>query len=175
MRKPYTAKAQKALDLAGRTSKNLQHNYIGTEHILLGLIKEGSGVAAQILMDNGVEEKQLLQLIADLIAPSSSVAIEERDGYTPKTEMILDMAASEADRFKSETIGTEHLLLAIIKSVDCAASRLLNTMNVNMQKMYIDILAAMGEDTNAYKEDFQNGKPIRRRDGMTSVDRKSVV
>lgn len=169
MRKPYTAKAQKALDLAGKTSKNLQHNYIGTEHILLGLIKEGSGVAAQILMDNGVEEDQLLQLIEDLIAPSSSVAIEERDGYTPKTSMILDMAAAEADRFKSETIGTEHLLLAMIKSVDCAASRLMNTMNVNMQKMYIDILVAMGEDTNAYKEDFQNGKPIRRKDGMTSV------
>ncbi len=169
MRKPYTAKAQKALDLAGKTSKSLQHNYIGTEHILLGLMKEGSGVAAQILMDNGVEEEQLLQLIEDLIAPSGAVAVEERDGYTPKTRMILDMAAAEAERFRSDTIGTEHLLLAIIKSVDCAASRLMNTMNVNMQKMYIDILVAMGEDTNAYKEDFQNGKPIRRKDGMTSM------
>ena len=140
MRKPYTAKAQKALDIAGKLSKNLQHNYIGTEHILLGLIQEGTGVAAQILVDNGVEESQLLQLIEDLIAPSSDVAVAERDGYTPKTRMILDMAASEADRFRSEHIGTEHLLMAIIKSVDCAASRLMNTMNVNMQKMYIDIL-----------------------------------
>ena len=78
MRKPYTAKAQRALDLAGKTSKNLKHNYIGTEHILLGLMKEGTGVAAQILADNGVEEAQLLQLIKDLIAPSSSVAVEER-------------------------------------------------------------------------------------------------
>ena len=169
MRKPYTAKAQRALDLAGKTSKNLKHNYIGTEHILLGLMKEGTGVAAQILADNGVEEAQLLQLIKDLIAPSSSVAVEERDGYTPKTGMVLDMAAAEADRFRSESIGTEHLLLAIIKSMDCAASRLMNTMNVNMQKMYIDILVAMGEDTNAYKEDFQNGKPIRRKDGPTSM------
>ncbi len=169
MRKPYTAKAQRALDLAGKTSKNLKHNYIGTEHILLGLMKEGTGVAAQILADNGVEEAQLLQLIKDLIAPSSSVAVEERDGYTPKTGMVLDMAAAEADRFRSESIGTEHLLLAIIKSTDCAASRLMNTMNVNMQKMYIDILVAMGEDTNAYKEDFQNGKPIRRKDGPTSM------
>lgn len=169
MRKPYTAKAQRALDLAGKTSKNLKHNYIGTEHILLGLMKEGTGVAAQILSDNGVEEGNLLQLIKDLIAPSSSVAIEERDGYTPKTSMVLDMAAAEADRFRSETIGTEHLLLAIIKSMDCAASRLMNTMNINMQKMYIDILVAMGEDTNAYKEDFQNGKPIRRKDGPTSM------
>ncbi len=169
MRKPYTAKAQKALDLAGRISKNLQHNYIGTEHILLGLIKEGTGVAAQILMDNGVEKDQLLQLIQDLIAPSSSVAVLERDGYTPKTELLLEMAAAEADRFRSETIGTEHLLLAVIKSADCAASRLMNTMNVNMQKMYIDILVAMGEDTNLYKEDFQNGKPIRRKDGATAM------
>ena len=63
MRKPYTAKAQRALDLAGKTSKNLKHNYIGTEHILLGLMKEGTGVAAQILADNGVEEAQLLQVI----------------------------------------------------------------------------------------------------------------
>ena len=169
MRKPYTAKAQKALDIAGKLSKNLQHNYIGTEHILLGLIQESTGVAAQILVDNGVEESQLLQLIEDLIAPSSDVAVAERDGYTPKTRMILDMAASEADRFRSEHIGTEHLLMAIIKSVDCAASRLMNTMNVNMQKMYIDILVAMGEDTNLYKEDFQNGKPIRRRGEATSV------
>ena len=75
MRKPYTAKAQKALDIAGKLSKNLQHNYIGTEHILLGLIQESTGVAAQILVDNGVEESQLLQLIEDLIAPSSDVAV----------------------------------------------------------------------------------------------------
>ncbi len=168
MRKPYTAKAKKALDIAGRTSKGLKHSYIGTEHILLGLIKEGSGVAAQILMDNGVEEGQLLQLIEDLIAPSSGVAVEERDGYTPKTSMLLEMAAAEAERFRSENIGTEHLLLAIIKSADCAASRLLNTMNVNMQKMCIDILVAMGEDTSLYKEDFQNGKP-RRKDGATAM------
>lgn len=170
MHRPYTAKAQKALDIAGKLSKNLQHNYIGTEHILLGLIKEGSGVAAQILMDNGVEEEQLMQLIEDLIAPSdSSVAIAERDGYTPKTAVLLDMAAAEADRFHSEAVGTEHLLLAIIKSMDCAASRLMNTMNVNLQKMYVDILVAMGEDTNLYKEDFQNGKPIRRKGDGTSM------
>ena len=104
MRKPYTAKAKKALDLAGKISKNLQHNYIGTEHILLGLIQEGTGVAAQILSDNGVEENQLLQLIEDLIAPSSDIAVSERDGYTPKTSLILDMAVSEAERFRSENI-----------------------------------------------------------------------
>ncbi len=170
MRKPYTAKANKALELAGKISKNLQHNYIGTEHILLGLVKEGTGVAAQILVDNGVEEDQLVQLIEDLIAPSASAAaLAERDGYTPKAGILLDMAAAEAERFRSDTIGTEHLLLAIIKSMDCAASRLMNTMNINLQKMYIDILVAMGEDTNLYKEDFQNGKPIRRKGDGTNL------
>ena len=170
MDKPYTAKARKALELAGKLSKTLQHNYIGTEHILLGLLKEGTGVAAQILMDNGVEEDQLLQLIEDLIAPSAgAVSVAERDGYTPKTRILLDMAASEADRFRSDYIGTEHLLLAILKSMDCAASRLLNTMNINMQKMYVDILVAMGEDTNLYKEDFQNGKPVRRKSESTAM------
>ena len=170
MDKPYTAKARKALELAGKLSKTLQHNYIGTEHILLGLLKEGTGVAAQILMDNGVEEDQLLQLIEDLIAPSAgAVSVAERDGYTPKTRILLDMAASEADRFRSDDIGTEHLLLAILKSMDCAASRLLNTMNINMQKMYVDILVAMGEDTNLYKEDFQNGKPVRRKSESTAM------
>lgn len=175
MRKPYTAKAQKVLEIAAKLSKKLKHNYIGTEHILLGLIGEGSGVAAQILMDNGVEEEQLLQLIEELIAPSDGgAALAERYGYTPKADTVLDMAAAEADRFKNDDIGTEHLLLAIIKSADCAASRLLNTMSVNMQKIYVDILAAMGEDTNLYKEDFQNGKPIRRkRDATTMLDQYS--
>lgn len=175
MRKPYTAKAQKVLEIAAKLSKNLKHNYIGTEHILLGLIREGSGVAAQILMDNGVEENQLLQLIEELIAPSDGgTALAERYGYTPKANMVLDMAAAEADRFRNDDIGTEHLLLAVIKSADCAASRLLNTMSVNMQKIYVDILAAMGEDTNLYKEDFQNGKPIRRkRDATAMLDQYS--
>ncbi len=170
MDRPYTVKAKKAIELAGRLSKNLQHNYIGTEHILLGLLKEGTGVAAQILKDNGVEENQLLQLIKDLIAPSAAgTALAERDGYTPKADMLLDMASAEAERFRSEDIGTEHLLMAILKSMDCAASRLLNTMNINMQKMYVDILVAMGEDVNLYKEDFQNGRPIRRKSEMTNM------
>ena len=171
MQKPYTAKARKALDLAGKISKSLQHNYIGTEHVLLGLLREQTGVAAQVLSDNEVDGEQLLQLIKDLIAPSAGgTAVEERDGYTPKTESVLEMASQEAERFRSDEIGTEHILMAIIKSVDCAASRLLNTMNVNLQKIYVDLLVAMGEDTNLYKEEFQNGKPVRHRgDAATAM------
>lgn len=162
MNRPYTAKAKKALTLAGKMSRSLHHNYIGTEHLLLGLLREGSGVAACVLMSNGVEEEKLVQLIEDLIAPSSDVMVMDRDGYSPKTQRILERASAEAERFHSEQVGTEHLLIAMLKEMDCAASRLLNTMGVNMQKLYVDILVAMGEDAGQYREELQNARAGRK-------------
>ncbi|MBO5247407.1 MAG: ATP-dependent Clp protease ATP-binding subunit [Eubacterium sp.] len=169
MSKTYTAKAKKALSLAGRKSRSLHHNYIGTEHLLLGLLHEGSGVAACVLMNNGVEEEKLEQLIEDLIAPSSDVMIMDHDGYSPKTQRILERAEAEAERFHSEQIGTEHLLIAIIKEVDCAASRLLNTMGVSGQKLYIDILVAMGEDTAQYKDELQGARGGKKARSATAT------
>ncbi len=162
MERPYTAKAKKALALAGKISRSLHHNYIGTEHILLGLLREGTGVAACVLMSNGVEEDKLLQMIEELIAPSSDVMIMDRDGYSPKTQRVFEAAQAEAERFHSEEVGTEHLLLAIIKEADCAASRLLNTMGVNIQKLFVDVLVAMGEDASQYREDFYNSRMGRQ-------------
>ena len=165
MQKPYTEKAKKAMELAGKSSKMMHHNYIGTEHLLLGLLKEGSGVAAKVLMSMGVEEKKIMDLIESLIAPSAGVAILDAEGYSPRTLRVLEAAQNEAERFKSSEIGTEHLLIALIKESDCAAVRLLNTMGVNLQKMYIETLVAIGEDTALYKEDFQNGKPVKKKGG----------
>lgn len=163
MQKSFTNKAQKALKLAEKASKMMRHNYIGTEHLLLGLLREGTGVAANVLMDNGVEANQLLDLIKSLIAHSGHTAVEDADGWTPRAEQILENAGREADRFSSKEIGTEHLLIAILKETECAASRLMNTLNINMQKLYVDTLVAMGEDGNLYREDFQNGKPNKRK------------
>ncbi|MBO5371172.1 MAG: ATP-dependent Clp protease ATP-binding subunit [Lachnospiraceae bacterium] len=163
MQKPFTTKAQKALKSAERLSKSMQHNYIGTEHLLVGLLKEGTGVAARVLMDSKIEEEQLLDLIESLIAPAGQVMLAYADGWTPKAEQILQNAGKEAERFNSKEIGTEHLLIAIIKETECAASRLMNTLGVNLQKMYVDTLVAMGEDGNLYKEDFQNGKPSKKK------------
>lgn len=163
MSKSYTKKAKKALDLAAKTSKVMQHNYIGTEHLLVGLLKEGSGVAAKVLLDAGVEEEKLVNLIKDLIAPSSAVALKEPDGYSPKTEQVLDNAEKEADRFYCEEIGTEHILLALIKENDCAAVRLLNTLGTNLSKLFVEILVAMGEDPNQYKEELQETKTGRHK------------
>ena len=155
---PYTDKAKKALNYANRLSRSSGCNYVGTEHILAGLLKEGTGVAAEVLTANNVELEALLKLIDELVAAGEEVTVADRDGYSPRTQMVLDRAREMADRFDSERIGTEHLLLAIIKEGDCAASRLLNTMGANPQKLFVDILAAMGEDPAQYREEVQRGR-----------------
>ena len=165
MQTPYTAKAKKAVDFATKMSKSMKHNYIGTEHLLLGLLKEETGVAAQVLQENGVGLEKVMELIEELIAPEQPILTMEAKEYSPRAERVLAASAREAARFHSEKIGTEHILIAMIKETDCVASRLLNTLAVNTQKMYVDTLIAMGEDASLYKEDFQNGKPIRKREG----------
>lgn len=174
MQTAYTAKAKKAIDIATRISKSLHHSYIGTEHILLGLLKEGTGVASQVLADNGVEYDKVLELIEELIAPGNAVAVLE-DGLSPRAAHVLEVSKAEAARFHSEKIGTEHLLIAMIKETECVASRLLNTLSVNVQKMYVDTLIAMGEDVSQYKDEFQNGKPGKRKnaEGTPSLDQFS--
>lgn len=174
MQTAYTAKAKKAIDIATRISKSLHHSYIGTEHILLGLLKEGTGVASQVLADNGVEYDKVLELIEELIAPGNAVAVLE-DGLSPRAAHVLEVSKAEAARFHSEKIGTEHLLIAMIKETECVASRLLNTLSVNVQKMYVDTLIAMGEDVSQYKDEFQNGKPGKRRnaEGTPALDQFS--
>lgn len=158
MGKTYTAKAKKALDLAKKTSKVMHHNYIGTEHLLIGLLKEGSGVAAKVLSDAGVKEDKLAELIKELIAPSSAVMIMDAEGFSPRSESVLENSVKEAERFDCDEIGTEHILIAIIKESDCAAVRLLNTLGINVQKIYVEILVAMGEDPAQYKDEFQDSK-----------------
>ena len=156
--KQYTGKAKKAIDLATRISKKLDYNYVGTEHILAGLIKEGTGVAAQVLSADGVDYDKLIQMIKDLISPGEGVAMAEKSGMTPRAERVLERAQEIAEHLGYDEVGTEHILMAIISQGDCAAARLLNTMNVNMQKMYVDILTAIGEDPARYREELQKSR-----------------
>lgn len=175
MQKTYTIKAKKALDIANRMSKSLHHNYVGTEHILIGLLKEGTGVAASVLQENGVEFEKLLELIEELIAPSADVMLLEREGYSPRSSRVLETAQKEAERFRAEKIGTEHILLAMLKENESAASRLLNTLGVNLQKVYVDTLIAMGEDPNQYRDEFQNGRAGKKKsaEGTPVLDQYS--
>ena len=150
----YTKNAKNAMNLANRCSLKLNHRYIGTEHLLYGLLKEKNGVAAIVLHELGVDDQKLLELIEQLIAPDSDIVVMEKDGYTPSTMNVLETAKLEANKFKSESIGTEHLLIAMIKEKECAAVRLLNTLGVAPQKIYVDLLVAMGMDLEEYKEEI---------------------
>ena len=149
--KQYTGKAKKAIDLATRISKKLDYNYVGTEHILAGLIKEGTGVAAQVLSTDGVDYDKLIQMIKDLISPGEGVAMAEKSGMTPRAERVLERAQEIAEHLGYDEVGTEHILMAIISQGDCAAARLLN-------KMYVDILTAIGEDPARYREELQKSR-----------------
>ncbi len=156
--RPYTDKAKKAISYANRLSKSMQCNYVGTEHILAGLLREGSGVAAEVLAANNIELDKLLELINELVAPGEDIAVLDRDGETPRTQAVLERAEEIAERFDCDEIGTEHLLLSMIKEGDCAACRLLNTMGANPQKLFVDILGAMGEDPARYRDEIQRGR-----------------
>lgn len=166
----YTDNAKAALVLAKRMAKTTGQNYIGTEHILLGLLKQKSGVAAEILQSHGVTTEKVMEVIRELIAPSGTVSILERDGYSPRAVQILEEADRQAARFRSAQTGTEHLLLAIIKEGDNIAARLLYTLGINLQKLYVDILIAMGEDSNLAKEDLN---PKKKKNPTRTLDQYS--
>lgn len=162
MHKQYTEKAKHVLELAKRTAQELHHSYVGTEHLLLGLLLEKECVASQVFEAHQIMEDQIIDLIEQLIAPSGIAGTLEKEGYTPRAEKLLEESEKEAERFHKDRIGTEHILIAMIKEPECVAVRLMVTLGVNIQKLYVDILQAIGEDAGLYKEDFQNGKLIKR-------------
>ena len=171
MQSQFTDKAQNALAQAGRCARSLKQGYIGTEHILVGLLKEESGVAAKVLMDNGVEIDQVMEMIRDLIAFENGVAVKDREGYSPRAARILEEAHRQAARFGQKQTGTEHLLLALIKEGENVAVRLLNTLGANVQKIYVDTLIAIGQDGNLYKEDL--GKKGDRKAKQSTLEQYS--
>ncbi len=172
MQPQFTDKAKAALALAERAARSLRQSYVGSEHILLGLLRENTGVAATVLLNNGVDVVQLKEMIKDLIAPDSSVLIAERDGYSPRAQSILDEAHRQAERFHSDKTGTEHILLALLKEGENVAVRLLSTMGISVQKLYVDVLVAMGEDSGLYKEDLGK-KQGRKKSGTSTLDQFS--
>jgi ATP-dependent Clp protease ATP-binding subunit ClpC len=154
MQSRFTDKAQEALSYASRCARSLKQGYVGTEHILVGLLKEQSGVAYRVLTDNGVEVSAVLDMIQELIAFDNGTPVKEREGYSPRARKIIEEAHKQAARFGQKETGTEHVLMAIIKEGENVAVRLLNTIGANIQKIYSDILVAIGQDGNLYKEDL---------------------
>ena len=165
MQSPYTEKAKSVLQKAAKAARKSGQGYIGTEHILLGLYREENSVASRVLAENGLDESRLLQLIQDYIVPEVNVVIKEREGYSPKAKILLEEAGRQAERFGSDLVGTEHLLLAMIKESDNVAVRLMTTMGMSAQKVYADTLYAIGEDPNLYKTDLMKAKGQSKKKG----------
>ncbi len=164
----YTEQAKKALALARKSSKELNQNYVGCEHILLGLLKEGTGVASQVLKGNNVHESNILELIRQLIAPDEeqlTTSIAERDGMTPRALHVLEIAGELSEKFQADEIGTEHIMLAMIREGENAGVRLLNTLGVNLQKLYMDTVTAMGEDIQKAREEVGSYYKSRQEGG----------
>lgn len=155
MNSRFTDKAKSAIGYARAAASQLQHGYVGTEHLLIGLLQEESGVASMVLQANGVEEDRLISLVSQLITPDHSVGLQEIGNYSPRARYVLNNSAKEANRFQSQLIGTEHILMAMIKDADCVATRLLNTMHVKVRKLYTDLLQAMGEENGSYREEME--------------------
>ena len=168
MQLQFTDSAKAALSHAEKTARKLQQGYVGTEHILIGLLKEGNGVAAKVLFQNGVDEKQVMEIVKDLITFDGAVALKDKENYSPRAQKVLAEAHRLAERFHEKLIGTEHILMALIKEGENVAVRLLNTLGVSTQKVYIDVLISIGEDSSLYKEDLAKNRPGNKGGSMLS-------
>lgn len=170
----FTESAKKVIDIAQKVSSEMNYSYIGTEHLLIGLLSV-EGVASNILEENGVYVDKVRELIEQLMTPSSSTAIAEPEGFTPRTKRIIEQSIREAMKFKSDLAGTEHILIALIKENDCVAVRLLNTLQINLQKIYTDIYNIMGYDVNMARNDYSAMKSSnnKRRTNTPTLDKFS--
>ncbi|MCD7954934.1 MAG: ATP-dependent Clp protease ATP-binding subunit [Lachnospiraceae bacterium] len=142
----------KAQRLAEHAAKRCGHNYIGSEHLLIGLLQEENGAAGVILRENHVEEAKLLELIDRLIAPEGGVALKEPEGLTPRARSILEESDELAHFFENREIGTEHILMAMLKDIECVATRLLHTMKINLQKLFSDLVEVTGIPEEKFRE-----------------------
>ena len=172
MQNRFTKKAQKVLRDAGKVAQELGHNYVGTEHLLVALIRN-PGVASEVLKANGVEEQKILDLIDESISAQSSVLVADEGGFTPRTQKVLEIAQEEASRMGIADAGTEHLLIALLKESDCIAVRLLNTKGINVQKLYVEALTASGQDMNTAKNEYMKQKNRKNKSTTPILDQYS--
>ena len=166
----YTAGAGKALRIAVEAAAGLGQGYVGTEHILIGMLRDGHGVAGRILAANGVVLETVEQMVKDLIAPETPVVTKEKDGFSPRAEKVLEDAAFEASHFRADKIGTEHILLAILADQDSCAARIINTVGANLQRIYVELFGNMGLTQEQIREELElRGLAMNRGRGGNSA------
>ena len=172
MQRGFTKKAEEVLNHAAQAAKELRHTSVGSEHILIGLLRTDNCQAGEVLIENGVEEEKILDIIHQVINRNNNIGLVEPSEYTPRAAKVLNNAAKEAMRFGASLVGTEHILIGIIKEPESVAARILSTMEINIQKVYVDLLVSMGQDTGTAKEDFF-GKNNRKKSVTATLDQYS--
>ncbi|MCK5768463.1 MAG: ATP-dependent Clp protease ATP-binding subunit [Candidatus Atribacteria bacterium] len=166
MFKRYSEKAKKAIMIAQEEAMNLNHDYIGTEHILIGLLKEGHGIAAQVLKEFGIEEEKVIEEIIQLISKGENRQINEAS-FTPRSKKVLELASQEANQLKSNTIDTEHILLGLIKESSGIAVRILIDLGVNLDNLYSEIMKIVMEND---KKDYSAGVIKKKQTKTPNLD-----
>ena len=167
MKQGFTEEALMAIGQSEKAARYCRQNYVGTEHLLAGLLKTVQGTASIVLSDAGIMPEKLMKLIDRLIAPQGTVAVIDNQKFSPRAQAILDESLKIAGEFNSEEAGTEHILLAILRDSDCVAARLLHTMGADLRKLYADTLVAMGSDEKIIEQDIFNGKSLDGASGST--------
>ena len=144
----FTKRAEKAIEIANDIATSLGHNYIGTEHLLYGLVKEGAGIASKILESQGVTPEKVIEEIENLIGVNRTIlnSIEISIGFTPRSKRVIENSFREAKKQGNDYIGTEHLLIGIMREGDSVAARIMLDLNVNPQKLYNEIAKIMSDD-----------------------------
>ncbi len=154
----FTNRAEKAVELAKETAAEFGHNYIGTEHLLCGLIKEGSGLAYRVLDNQGMTEEKVEEMMEELIGRGAPLK-DLPEGYTPRTKRVFEISFMEAKRLNHHYIGTEHLLLGMMKEGDSVASRIMMDLGVDIQKLFAELLKTLTEDGNSFGHEKGKNKP----------------
>ena len=172
MRKRYTASAEKVLENAGKEAVSRGMSYVGTEHLLLALIKT-KGVAAEVLRENAVNAESLEEMIQEMDKSAAGVLTKEKGDFTPRVRKVIEQSVQEAEHLGTELAGTEHLLIALLKETECIAVRLLGTVGINLQKLYMDSLIAAGQDMNTAKNEFLMHKMNKSKSTTPVLDQYS--
>ncbi|MBQ1285344.1 MAG: ATP-dependent Clp protease ATP-binding subunit [Lachnospiraceae bacterium] len=154
MKRPFTKMAQEAIVAATEASVQLKHTYIGTEHLLIGLSDIDGSISQKVLSVHGITKESVMALIERAFDTSSRVLINEGESFSPKAENVLENAGAEAAKYQIPEVGTEHLLMALLKEEDCAASRILTGLGANRQKIYAELLGSMGENPENHKAEM---------------------
>ena len=173
MQDKFTNNAVTAIEAANSAAISLSQNYVGSEHLLIGLLSV-DGVAKKVLEENGVSYDRFMELVNKLLT-QGNVAVGSTESMTPRAKRIISLAATEAYRLNSGKIGTEHILMALLKEGDSIGVRLLTTMGVNLQKVYLDILTAIGMDISQARSDYSNFKNANNNTGSNAKSNTPIL